>query len=161
MRSTCFVAGLIVAGLGSSSYAAEQRPFHVTVCSQATVTKVHEAEGFLAWALDGKGIVMSAEDGGPFHDMTSQFALVGRSVAGKPSGTGYAKYMDPDGDVVLWEIAVSGAEDTYRAVQGTGKWKGIQAEGTAVLLTKAKPIAPDLRQVCRRFKGTFTLPPRS
>jgi hypothetical protein len=43
-------------------------------------------------------------------------------------------------------------------VHGTGKWKGIKAEGTAVLLTKAKPISPELRQVCRRFKGTFELP---
>jgi hypothetical protein len=27
-----------------------------------------------------------------------------------------------------------------------------------VLITKAKPISPELRQVCRRFKGTFEVP---
>ena len=43
-------------------------------------------------------------------------------------------------------------------MHGTGKWKGIKAEGTALMLTKAKPISPELRQVCRRFKGTFELP---
>jgi hypothetical protein len=36
--------------------------------------------------------------------------------------------------------------------------KGIKAEGAAVMLTKAKPISPELRQVCRRFKGTVELP---
>ena len=141
----------------SPGLAGAQEPFQVTYCSTATVTKLHEAEGLLAWALDGKGIVMGADEGGPFANMTFQCALVGRSLAGKPSGTGYCKYMDPDGDSILWEVTVAGADDTYRAVHGTGKWKGIKAEGTAVLLTKAKPIAPELRQVCRRFKGTVEL----
>ena len=153
------LARVLLVGLGSSaSVAAAQQPFHVTYCSTAAVTRLHEAEGIVAWALDGKGIAMSAEENGTFNNMTFQCAIVGRTLAGKPSGTGFCKYMDPDGDVVLWEVSVNGPDDAYKAVHGTGKWKGIKAEGTAALLTKAKPISPELRQVCRRFKGTFELP---
>jgi hypothetical protein len=156
------LARVMVAGLCSSaSMAAAQQSFHVTYCSTAAVTRLHEGEGIVAWALDGKGIAMSAEEGGLFNNMTFQCVIVGRTVGGKPSGTGYCKYMDPDGDVVLWEVAVNGPDDAYRAVHGTGKWKGIKAEGAAALLTKAKPISPELRQVCRRFKGTVELPKSS
>jgi hypothetical protein len=144
--------------LCASSASAEPQPFQVTSCSTATVTRLHEAEGLLLWSLDAKGITMSADENGPLHNMTFQCAVVGRTVAGKPSGTGVCKYMDPDGDTVSWEVTVDGPEDSLRAIQGTGKWKGIKAEGSAVLLTKAKPIAPDLRQVCRRFKGKLELP---
>lgn len=157
-----WLARAIVVALGSAaSVASAQQPFDVTYCSNAAVTRLHDADGVLVWALDGKGIAMSAEEGGLFNNMTSQCAIVGRSVGGKPSGNGYCKYMDPDGDVVVWEVAINGPEDTFRAVQGTGKWKGIKAEGVAVLLTKAKPISPDLRQVCRRFKGTVEVPKRA
>lgn len=140
------------------SPAAAQQGFQVTYCSTATVTRLHDADGFVAWALDGKGIAMSAEENGLFGNMTFQCAIVGRTVAGKPLGTGYCKYLDPDGDIVVWEVAVNGPDDTYRAIHGTGKWKGIKAEGSAVLVTRAKPISPELRQVCRRFKGTIELP---
>ena len=154
-----FVAALLASGLCTSAFAADpQQPFHVTYCSTASVTKLLDTDGLLVFALDGKGIVMSAAEGGAFNNMTFQCAIVGRTVAGRPSGTGYCKYMDPDGDVVVWEISIDGAEDTYRALLGTGKWKGIKAQGAAALLTKAKPILPELRQVCRRFKGTFELP---
>jgi hypothetical protein len=156
------IARVMVAGLCSSaSMAAAQQSFHTTNCSTAAVNKLHEGDGILAWALDGKGIAMSAEEGGLFNNMTFQCAIVGRTVGGKPSGTGYCKYMDPDGDVVLWEVVVNGPDDTLRAVAGTGKWKGIKGEGTATLLTKAKPILPELRQVCRRFKGTIEVPKSS
>lgn len=158
MRRTWF-ARLVVAGLGScAAIAGAQQPFHVTVCSTMAVNRLHEGEGTVTWALDGKGITMGAEPGSPFDSMTSHCALVGRTVAGRPAGTGFCKWMDPDGDVVIWEVTVNGGDDALRAVHGTGKWKGIQAQGAAVVITKAKPIAPDLRQTCRRFKGTMAVP---
>lgn len=140
--------------LGSNAAAAEQT-FDLTYCSTATVTRLADSDGVVTFSLDGKGIAFSNQDNGTFDNMTFQCAIVGRTVGGKPSGTGYCKYMDTDGDLVVWEISITAADDAYKAVQGTGKWKGIKAHGTATLITKAKPISPELRQVCRRFKGTM------
>jgi len=35
--------------------------------------------------------------------------------------------MDPDGDFIVWELSIDAPFDTYKALQGTGKWKGIKA----------------------------------
>ncbi len=149
----CVIASV---SIGPPAAAAEQ-PFDVTYCSTATVTRLSDADGVVTFGLDGRGIAFSNQPGGPFGDMTFQCAIVGRSVGGKPSATGFCKYLDPDGDVVVWEVSVTPADDSYRAVQGTGKWKGLKAQGVATLITKARPISPELRQVCRRFKGTVEL----
>ncbi len=150
------VACLVLAGMTARAAEAQQQ-FDVTYCSTANVTRLYEAEGVLVWSLDGKGIAFSNHENGLLGNMTFQCVSVGRSIAGKPAGNGYCKYMDADGDLIVWEIAINGPDDTFKALHGTGKWKGIKAEGSAVVTTKAKPISPELRQVCRRFNGTLTI----
>ena len=135
-----------------------QQPFDITYCASSTMTTVSASEGLMVFSLDTKGIAFSNHENKVFDNMTFHGAAVGKVVAGKPIGTGYFKYMDPDGDIVIWELSIDVPVDTLKTIQGTGKWKGIKAEGKAVLITKAKSITPDTRQVCRKFTGTFELP---
>ena len=135
-----------------------QQPFNITYCASSTMTTVSASEGLMVFNLDTKGIAFSNHENKVFDNMTFHCVAVGKVVAGKPIGTGYCKYLDPDGDIVVWELSIDVPVDTLKAIQGTGKWKGIKAEGKAALITKAKSITPDTRQVCRKFTGTFELP---
>ena len=135
-----------------------QQPFDITYCATSNMTTVSASEELIVLSLDTKGIAMSNHENKVFDNMTFLCVAVGKVVAGKPIGTGYCKYMDPDGDIIVWELSIDVPVDTLKAIQGTGKWKGIKAEGKAALITKAKSITPDTRQVCRRFTGTFELP---
>jgi hypothetical protein len=135
-----------------------QQPFDTTYCASSTMTTISASEGLIAISLDGKGIVRSNHENKVFDNMTFHGIAVVKVVGGKPIGYGICKYMDPDGDIVVWDEIIDGPVTTLKAIQGTGKWKGIKAEGKAALLTTAKPITPDTRQVCRKFTGTFELP---
>ncbi len=134
-----------------------QQPFDITYCASSNMTTVSASEGLMVFSLDTKGIAFSNHENKVFDNMTFQCAVVGKVAAGKPIGTGYCKYLDPDGDIIVWELSLDVPVDTWKALQGTGKWKGIKAEGKAALITKAKSITPDSRQVCRKFTGTFEL----
>ncbi len=134
-----------------------QQPFDITYCATSNMTTVSATEGLIVLSLDTKGIAFSNHENKVFDNMTFHGVAVGKVVAGKPIGTGYFKYMDPDGDIVIWELSIDVPVDTLKAIQGTGKYKGIKAEGKAALITKAKSITPDTRQVCRKFTGTFEL----
>ena len=134
-----------------------QQPFDITYCATSNMTTVSATEGLIVLSLDTKGIAFSNHENKVFDNMTFHGVAVGKVVAGKPIGTGYFKYMDPDGDIIVWELSIDVPVDTLKAIQGTGKYKGIKAEGKAALITKAKSITPDTRQVCRKFTGTFEL----
>jgi hypothetical protein len=135
-----------------------QQPFDISYCASGTMTTISAIEGLIVISLDSKGIAWSNHENKAFDNMTFHCVAVGKVAAGKPIGTGYCKYLDPDGDIVVWDLSIDGPVDTLKAIQGTGKWKGIKAEGKAALITKAKSITPDTRQVCRKFTGTFELP---
>ncbi len=134
-----------------------QQPFDITYCASGTMTTISATEGLVVISLDSKGITWSNHENKVFDHMTFHCAVVGKFVGPKPIGNGICKYMDPDGDIVIWDLLIDGPVDTLKAIQGTGKWKGIKAEGKAAVISKAKPITPDTRQVCRKFTGTFEL----
>lgn len=159
LTKICRVATIIFVCMALFIPIAEaQTPFDITYCASGTMTTVSASEGLIVISLDSKGIAWSNHENKVFDNMTFHCAVVGKFVAGKPIGTGICKYMDPDGDIVVWDLLIDGPVDTFKAIQGTGKWKGIKAEGKAALITKAKPITPDTRQVCRKLTGTFELP---
>jgi len=137
--------------------AGAQQPFDITYCASGTMTTISATEGLVVISLDSKGITWSNHENKVFDHMTFHCAVVGKFVGPKPIGNGICKYMDPDGDVVIWDLIIDGPVDTLKAIQGTGKWKGIKAEGKAAVISKAKPITSDTRQVCRKFTGTFEL----
>jgi hypothetical protein len=72
----------------------------------------------------------------------------------------YLKYLDPDGDYVIFHYTKNPGEKaaTTTILAGTGKYKGITGGGKAVRITRGKPIAPGTVQFCNNHKGKFTVP---
>jgi hypothetical protein len=79
-------------------------------------------------------------------------------VAGtQREGSGYCKFLDPDGDFFVGQNTFDAAGASWKFLQGTGKWKGITGGGTFVPLTSGKPIVAGTAQACVRATGTYEL----
>lgn len=83
---------------------------------------------------------------------------IARIFEGKRRSDSYWKIMDPDGDVVIAEVLVVGAEKTMTFLHGTGKWKGIKGGAKGKTTAAGKPATPGTFQACSRYVGTFELP---
>jgi hypothetical protein len=94
-----------------------------------------------------------------FFFMAAMFITGVIQVAnGKPKGSMYCKFLDPDGDVTIGISTVNGPEGTWEFVHGTGKWEGVSGGGKNWPITKGKAIAPGTFQGCRKATGTYQLP---
>jgi hypothetical protein len=73
---------------------------------------------------------------------------------------GYMKYLDPDGDFVIFRYTLNpGEKESLTTLMfGTGKWKGITGGGKAKQIARGKPVAEGTIQYCNNHKGTFTVP---
>ena len=142
------------------SVAQAQQPIDFTDCSSGTFTLLSDAKEFTVFSFDMKGISRSNLENKVFDNMTFHHAGVSRIVAGKWTVYGYTKYMDSDGDFVIFEINEAGLpmEGNWQFLYGTGKWKGIKGSGKHSHITGGRPIVPGTAQSCSRNVGTFELP---
>jgi hypothetical protein len=108
--------------------------------------------------LEGKGIFFSNHANKVFDNCTFQVVQIARIFEGKRRSDSYWKIMDPDGDVVIAEVLVVGAEKTMTFLHGTGKWKGIKGGAKGKTTAAGKPATPGTFQACSRYVGTFELP---
>lgn len=109
---------------------------------------------------DAKGIMRSNNESKVFDNCTvhTQGVVV---IEGKNMTVyGYLKYLDPDGDFVIFRYTKNPGEQaaTTTLLAGTGKWKGITGGGKAKLITRGKPVAAGTNQFCNNHKGRFTVP---
>ena len=142
------------------SFAQAQQPIDFTDCASGTFTLLSDAKEFTIFAFDMKGISRSNLENKVFDNMTFHHAGVTRIVAGKWTVYGYTKYMDSDGDFVIFEINEVGPpmEGNWQFLYGTGKWKGIKGSGKHSHTAGGRPIVPGTAQSCSRNVGTFELP---
>lgn len=161
MRKVCNVAfvGIFVLVMLVQVVQAQQ-PIDFTDCAAGTFTGLSDAKEFAVMAFDMKGISRSNLETKVFDNMTFHHAGVIRIVAGKWTVYGYTKYMDSDGDFVIFEINEVGLpmEGNWQFLYGTGKWKGIKGSGKHSHTTRGRPIASGTMQSCSRNVGTFELP---
>jgi hypothetical protein len=70
------------------------------------------------------------------------------------------KYLDPDGDFVIFRYNLNPGEKegTMTPLFGTGKYKGIKGGGKEKRIAGGKPIVEGTSQFCTNSKGTFTVP---
>jgi len=96
----------------------------------------------------------------PTSPFTVHVKGVGVFEGKKQTVYAYMKYLDPDGDYVIFRYTQNPGEKaaTTTLLAGTGKWKGITGGGKAVRITRGKPVAPGTIQFCNNHKGTFTVP---
>ena len=140
------------------SVAQAQTPFDVTECGAGQVTMVYQSNEITISGLEGKGIFLSNHSNKVLDNCTFQVVQIARIMDGKRRSDSYWKIMDPDGDVIIAELAVVGPEKTMTFLHGTGKWKGIKGGAKGKTTAIGKSVAPGTFQACSRYVGTFELP---
>ncbi len=135
--------------------AQSQTPFDFTECGAGQVTMVYQSNEITISGLEGKGIFLSNHSNKVFDSCTFQVVQIARIMDGKRRSDSYWKIMDPDGDVIIAELAVVGPEKTMTFLHGTSKWKGIKGGAKGKTSAAGKMIAPGSFQACSRYVGTF------
>ena len=151
--------GLLLVGWLPAVAIAEGMPLEFTVCRAGAIQLLEQSKEATVYVLDISGVVSAASDK-RFEHMSSRCAGVGSLINGRRVGTGYCKFLDPDGHTNVLAYSVSAdkpGEGTWQYVHGTGKWAGITGGGGYHATTHGKPIAPGTLQSCNRVTGKFTL----
>ncbi len=161
MRTRIYLAILVTLAAEGGSLATVAKAaesYDATNCSSSTVTTISASEELTVLSVDSKGIARSNPEKGAFDNATYQCVGVLSLAGAQREGTGYCKYMDPDGDFVVGQQTFdSSGGGTWKFLQGTGKWKGITGGGKFVPLTRGKPIVAGTAQGCVRATGTYEL----
>lgn len=130
-----------------------EQPFDITYCGSGELTILTQSKELTIASVDAKGITISNNENGTFNNCTWHGIGVMVVKDGNRTWSSYAKFMDPDGSLLIVETTM----DAFTILQGTGKWEGITGGGKGWLITKGKPIAQGTIQNCRRVKGAFEL----
>jgi hypothetical protein len=140
------------------SVANAEQPYDITTCGSGTNEILFSSEDFTVLSLESKGITRSNHENKAFDNNTFHCMGVIQVANGKPEGSMFCKFLDPDGDVTIGISTVDGPEGTWEFVHGTGKWQGITGGGKNWPITQGKAVAPGTFQGCRKATGTFKLP---
>lgn len=154
------VSGLVL-GLGQLNPAeCDEQVYDVNPCVVCEQKPLVQSPEINIFAMDCKGIMISKIENKIFDNVT--FHTQGVMVVEGKKMTAYAhmKYLDQDGDFVIFRYIQNPGETsaTTTILSGTGKWKGITGGGKATLITRGRPITPGTSQFCNNHKGTFTTP---
>jgi hypothetical protein len=144
-----------VASLAALADAAES--YDLTNCGSATVTTISASQDVTVLSLDNKGIARSNPEKKAFDNATFHCVNLLRIAGTQREGSGYCKFMDPDGDFVVGQNTLDSSGGTWKFLEGTGKWKGITGGGKFVPLTSGKPIVAGTAQACGKATGTYEL----
>ena len=149
---------ILTAGVVSLAVAADAaESYDLANCGAATVTTISVSEEMTVLSLDNKGIARSFIEKGAFDNSTFHCVNVLRIAGAQREGSGYCKFLDPDGDFVVGQNTFDAAGPSWKFLQGTGKWKGIAGGGKFTPLASGKPIVAGTTQTCVRATGTFEL----
>lgn len=149
----------LFATLMSTAYA--QQTYENTNCRAGTITVLAQADDMIVYALDQRGVNISAEPGNPFGDSAQRCIGMVASIGGKAIGNGWCRNVDPktgDWYVVDWKASDKPGSGTYTFRYGTGKWKGVTGDGTYEFLAPTKPADPGTYQNCVHLKATVKVP---
>ena len=152
----CAVIGLSPLNLAEGA----EQVYDVDVCVSMELSPLIRSQEITILAWDGKGIMRSNNENKVFNNYTAHVQGV-TTIEGKNRTVyGHLKYLDPDGDFVIFRYTLNPGEQAAMStlVFGTGKWKGITGGGKAKRIAKGKPVAEGTIQFCNNHKGTFTVP---
>jgi hypothetical protein len=137
-----------------------EQVYDITPCVAATMTVLVQSPEITIFTIDAKGIIRSNIESKIFDNCTVH--VQGTQVIEGTNITvnAYMKYLDPDGDYVIFRFTQNPGETTATTtiLAGTGKWKGITGGGKATTITQGRPVAAGTLQFCNNHKGKFTLP---
>jgi hypothetical protein len=155
MALIVFAMAIVLVGNVAAGESGKITMREVHYCPTAHVVKVPDVEGHIIVAYEGKGIAFYEKWGVCLAIEIGTFDI----LKGEGSGQGYSHYTFPDGSTITgkWEGKIGGggatAEGTWTNIKGTGKFQGIQGEGT----WKSYNINPGI-QWYADSEITYTLP---
>lgn len=155
------IGAFVLLGSGALNPAAcAEQGYDVTACVSLDMTLMVQSPEMILGTYDCKGIMQSNNESKVFDNFTIHGQGVAMYEGKNRTINGYLKYLDPDGDFVIFRYTQNPGEQaaTTKLLMGTGKWKGITGGGKATLITQGKPVAAGTVQFCNNHKGTFTLP---
>jgi len=150
-----------VFGLSSFNLAeGAEQAYDIDACVSMDWSPLVRSQEITIVAWDGKGIMRSNNEGKVFDNCTVHSQGVTSTEGKNRTIYGYMKYLDPDGDFVIFRYTLNPGEKaaTTTLMFGTGKWKGITGGGKAKQIAGGKPVAEGTLQFCNNHKGTFTVP---
>ena len=111
------------------------------------------------WTQEAWGITPAEPKSDPFRLFNVRCVSLSQVVNGKYHGEGSCSFTDPDGDTFtgVW-TSVAGQPNRWNFAVGTGKWKGIQGEGTWHAEPAKKPFPDGSGAFCLVHSGKYTLP---
>jgi hypothetical protein len=152
----CVVIGSSAPTLAQSA----EQTYDVDACVSMDLSPLVSSQEITILDFDAKGIMRSNTESKVFDNCTVHSKGVGMWEGEKFSVYSYMKYLDPDGDYVIFRYTQNPGEKaaTTTILAGTGKYKGITGGGKAVRIAGGKPVVQGTTQFCNNHKGTFTVP---
>lgn len=154
--SICAVMGRCQLGLAESA----EQSYDVDVCVSMDISPLVRSQEMTIFGMEAKGIMRSNTEGKVFDNCTQDTKGVVMIEGQNRTVYAYMKYLDPDGDYVIFRYTQNPGEKaaTTTILAGTGKYEGITGGGKAVRITVGKPVTEGTMQFCNNHKGTFTVP---
>lgn len=154
------IAGLVLGSSPLNPAECAEQVYDVNPCVACDQKPLVQSPEINMFAIDCKGIMISKIESKIFDNVTVHSQGVMVMEGNKRTTYAHMKYLDRDGDFVIFRFRQNPGETsaTTTILSGTGKWKGITGGGKATLITQGKPIVPGTVQFCNNHKGTFTVP---
>jgi hypothetical protein len=131
--------------------------YDITNCSSTTITPIASGQDLTAFVADSKGITRASPEKKAFDNNSFHCVSLVRLTRGQRSGSGFCRFVDPDGDSVVGDMVLGPTDGTWTFAEGTGKWKGIKGGGKFVGITSAKPSVPGTAQAGSRATGNYEI----
>jgi hypothetical protein len=153
------IAGLVLGSSPQNPAECAEQVYDVNPCVACDQKPLVQSPEINIFTNDCKGIMISKIENKIFDNVTVHVQGVMVIEGNKTTVYAHMKYLDRDGDIVIFRYTQNPGETsaTTTILSGTGKWKGITGGGKATLITQGKPIVPSTSQFCNNHKGTFTL----
>ena len=137
-----------------------EQSYDVDSCVSMDISPLVRSQEITIFSFDSKGIVRSNSENKVFDNCTVHLKGVAVREGNKQTVYAYMKYLDPEGDYVIFRYTQNPGEKaaTTTILAGTGKYKGITGGGKAVRIAGGKPLTEGTMQFCNNHKGTFTVP---
>jgi hypothetical protein len=154
------IAGLVLGSSPLNPAECAEQVYDVNPCVACDQKPLVQSPEINIFFNDCKGIMISKIESKIFDNVTVHAQGVFVMEGNKTTVYSHMKYLDRDGDFVIFRYTQNPGETsaTTTIISGTGKWKGITGGGKATLITQGKPIVPSTSQFCNNHKGTFTVP---
>lgn len=141
------------------AYALEAKgTLDVIDCYSGELEVIEQSDQTLWLSWSQTGTRRSVDQGGPFDRMAARCVGFLWAREGAFKGHSACEFLDEDGDKVFVESARTGDAIAWEFAGGTGKYHGIEGEGSYTDYGYFPRLSPSTYQFCPQSSGTYRLP---